>query len=209
MARQHQRLRAPYEPLCGVECVLKFNMGSGQNHRPGYVNVDLSAASNPDEVFDLEVTPWPWADNCASEVRFIHSLEHMGGDPKVFLAIMQELYRICAPDASVFIHVPHPRHDNFINDPTHVRPITPSLLGLFDREANEAWRVAGAANTPLALYTGVDFKVTGREALLAEPYRSQLMREEISQEAIAEAIRSRNNVIEEWRITLLVRKPAS
>ena len=139
--------------------MLKFNMGSGQNRRPGYVNVDSAAASQPDEVFDLEVTPWPWADSCADEVRFIHSLEHMGADPKVFLAIMSEVYRICAPNAQVVIHVPHPRHDNFLDDPTHVRPITPAMMSLFDREANETWRATGAANTPLALYTGVDFKI--------------------------------------------------
>jgi hypothetical protein len=188
--------------------LLKFNMGCGQNPRPGYVNVDAAAACRPDEVVDLEVTPWPWPDGCADEVRFIHSLEHMGQSPGVFLAMMTELYRICAPDASVVIHVPHPRHDNFLNDPTHVRVITPELLGLFDREANEAWRAAGAANTPLALYTGVDFKVATYQTLLAEPFRTQFRNGELGQPEIAEAIRARNNVIEEWRITLLVRKPA-
>jgi hypothetical protein len=189
--------------------LLKFNMGCGQNPRPGYVNVDSAAASQPDEVVDLEVTPWPWADNCAEEVRFIHSLEHMGGTPKVFLAIMTELYRICAPGASVVIHVPHPRHDDFLNDPTHVRPITPHLLALFDLEMNEASRKAGAANTPLALYTGVDFKIDSFQTVLAEPYASQNQRGEITLPELEEAVRSHNNVISEWRITLLVRKPAA
>jgi hypothetical protein len=188
--------------------VLKFNMGSGQNPQPGYVNVDSAAASHPDEVVDLEVTPWPWPDNCADEVRFNHSLEHMGADPKVFLAIMSELYRICAPGAAVIINVPHPRHDNFINDPTHVRVITPTLLGLFDRQANEAWRETGAANTPLALYTGVDFKVASHGALLDEPYRSQFIEGKLKGEEIDEMVRARNNVIAEWRITLEVRKPS-
>jgi hypothetical protein len=187
--------------------VLKFNMGSGQNPRAGYLNVDASAACNPDEVVDLEQTPWPWPDDCADEVVFIHSLEHMGGDPKVFLAMMAELYRICADGAAVLIHAPHPRHDNFINDPTHVRAITPEVLMLFDRELNEAWRQAGAANTPLALYAGVDFKLETRQGLLAEPYRSQLANRQITEAMVGEALRDRNNVVEEWRLTLRVRKP--
>jgi SAM-dependent methyltransferase len=186
--------------------VLKFNMGCGLNHRPGYVNVDASAECRPDEVVDLEATPWPWADNCADEVRFIHALEHMGGESRVFLGLMRELYRICAPGAAVVIHVPHPRHDNFLNDPTHVRPITPQILNLFDREANEDWRRLGAANTPLALYTGVDFKVAEVQTVLAEPYMTQLREQRITPAEIEEAVRARNNVIEEWRLTLLVRK---
>ncbi len=181
-------------------------MGSGQNPRPGYVNVDASPACRPDEVWDLEQTPWPWPDNCAEEVLFIHSLEHMGGDPKVFLAIMRELYRICAPNASVMIHVPHPRHDNFINDPTHVRAISPPMLTLFDREANEEWREKGAANSPLALYNGVDFKVAAYRGVLAEPYRTQVEAGELTEAAIEEIVRSRNNVLTEWRMQLLVRK---
>jgi hypothetical protein len=187
--------------------VLKFNMGCGRNHRSGYINVDSAAASQPDEVVDLEVTPWPWADNCADEVSFIHSLEHLGGDPKVFLAIMSELYRICAPGAHVTIHVPHPRHDFFLNDPTHVRPVTGQMLNLFDREANERWRVAGLSNTPLAVYTGVDFKVIDQRRMAAEPYASQMRSGQLSVEAFDEFARSRNNVIEELQITLLVRKP--
>ena len=186
--------------------MLKFNMGSGQNRRPGFVNVDQSPASQPDEVYDLDRTPWPWPDNCADEVWFIHSLEHMGGDLKTFLAIMTELYRICAPGAQVVIHVPDPRHINFMSDPTHVRPITPPILGLFDREQNEAWRQAGAANTTLALYTGTDFRITEHQALLAEPYRSKLNDGTISAADVENAYASLNNVIEEWRITLTVRK---
>jgi hypothetical protein len=107
----------------------------------------------------------------------------------------------------VLIHVPHPRHDSFLNDPTHVRPITPHVLELFDREANELWRTAGAANTPLALYTGVDFKIASIVTVLAEPFATQHRNGELTPQEVDEAARWRNNVIEEFRITLLVRKP--
>lgn len=185
---------------------MRFNMGCGHNRQPGFVNVDAFAECQPDQVWDLEQTPWPWPDACAEEVRFIHSLEHMGGDPKVFLAMMKELYRIAAPGCVVEIHVPHPRHDDFVNDPTHVRAITPNVLSLFDRELNDMWKATGAANSPLAHYTGVDFKITEVRTVLAEPYRSALEKGEMGEAEARAAIRERNNVVSEFRIKLLARK---
>ena len=185
---------------------MKFNMGCGQNPRDGYVNVDASPAASADEVWDLEVTPWPWADNCAEEILFLHSLEHMGGDPKVFLAIMTELYRVMQPGAVAVIHVPHPRHDHFIGDPTHVRPITPPTLRLFDRELNELWRSRGNANTPFAFYLGVDFKVVDEKAVLDGDIRARLDRGELTWDQVHEMIRHQYNVISELRMVMEVRK---
>jgi hypothetical protein len=185
---------------------MKFNMGCGTNRREGYVNVDSSPACEPDQVWDLEQTPWPWADSCAEEVVFVHSLEHMGGDSKTFLALMTELYRICAPGAQVTIHVPHPRHDNFLNDPTHVRAITPAMLSLFDRQKNDEWRAMGAANTPLALYTGVDFRVDTVQTVLDEPYATRLKDGLITKEAVSELLHTVNNVATEFRIRLTAHK---
>ncbi|WP_334164902.1 class I SAM-dependent methyltransferase [Phenylobacterium sp.] len=186
---------------------MKFNMGCGQNKQPGYVNVDAAAASEPDEVVDLEVTPWPWPDGCAEEIVFNHALEHMGGDPKVFLAIMREIYRIAAPGGLVRIHVPHPRHDNFINDPTHVRPITPQMLELFDRPQNERWRQGGVANTPLALYLDVDFELVRRDVMLEEPYRSRLKSGALTVDEAQELLKTRNNIAAEFRIEMVAHKP--
>lgn len=188
---------------------MKFNMGCGHNRRDGYVNVDASPACSPDEVWDLEQTPWPWPDGCAEEVLFIHSLEHMGGAPATFLRIMQELYRIAAPGCTVVIHVPHPRHDNFLNDPTHVRAVTPAMMMLFDRQKNDEWKAQGAVNSPLAHYTGVDFHMTRMRIMPEEPYATQLKEGRMQGEAFGEALRTLNNVAVEYQISLMARKPAA
>ena len=185
---------------------MKFNMGCGLRKVAGFVNVDSAPESAADEVWDLEQTPWPWPSDCADEIRFIHSLEHMGGEAKVFLAIMQETYRISQPGCRIHIHVPHPRHDDFIGDPTHVRPIIPQMLTLFDRELNEKWRDMGAANTPLALYTGVDFHMLESRTILAEPYSGQFERGELTGEEAQRLVRNNNNVATEFRIVLEARK---
>jgi hypothetical protein len=185
---------------------VKFNMGCGRNKLPGYVNVDASAASEPDMVFDLEQMPWPWQNSSAEHVVFNHSLEHMGRDPAVFLGMMQQLYRICSDGAKVLIHVPHPRHDNYMNDPTHVRPITPGVMSLFDRELNDNWAKMGASNTPLALYTGVDFKIVKVEFVPDDHYRLMLEENRVSSAELQRMSRELNNVVVEIQLELLVIK---
>ncbi len=181
-------------------------MGCGHNKIDGYVNVDLSPACNPDVVWDLEVFPWPWDDDSIDAVRFYHSLEHMGESARAFLGIMKELYRVCRDAAEIEINVPHPRHDCFISDPTHVRIITPGVLSAFDREWNDKCKFIGAANTPLAHYLNVDFKVVSWDAALAEPYISQAKRGELTNETIEIIGRELNNIFEEYRITMMARK---
>lgn len=187
-----------------LEQKLKLNLGCGNRKFAGFVNVDKYGT--PDQVVDLEVFPWPWADSCVDEVVLIHVLEHLGGDSETFRGIIQELYRVCAPGARVTIVVPHPRHDNFLGDPTHVRPITMQLMTLFDRESCEAWQAKGFANTPLALYWGVDFKIVGHKEIPDEPYNTLLAEKAMSFEDLNVLARERNNVIAEIHLVLEARK---
>ncbi len=53
------------------------------------------------------------------------------------------MYRVCRDGAVISISVPHPRHDDFINDPTHVRVVTPELLNLFNKKLNKQWAEGG------------------------------------------------------------------
>lgn len=188
---------------------MRLNMGSGLNKRAGYVNVDASPASNPDQLWDLENTPWPWPTSSAEEVLFNHSLEHMGADTKTFLAIMTELYRICAPGAAVLINVPHPRHDHFLGDPTHVRAILPETLKLFDRARNDAWIAAGNANTPLAIYTGVDFEFVSMKIILEQDIFEQLQSGKISQAEVGRMVARDNNVAKEFQFVIRARKAST
>lgn len=137
----------------------KLNLGSGDKRIDGFVSVDYSAECQPDVVADLETTPWPFDSDSTCHIVMNHVLEHIGQTPRAFLLIMQELYRICADGAIIEVTVPHHAHENFYSDPTHVRPITPMTMALFDRDENLRWRAAKAANSPLALQCGVNFKL--------------------------------------------------
>src|SRR5258708_21691578 len=112
---------------------LKLNLGCGFDKRAGYLNVDSAPECQPDLVVDLETFPWPWRDNSVSEIQLIHTLEHLGREPETYLRIWQEIWRVTEGGARIHITVPHPRHDNFMHDPTHVRAVTPEGVALFDR----------------------------------------------------------------------------
>lgn len=187
---------------------LKLNIGCGYNKQPGFLNVDKFAACGPDRVCDVENLPWIWPDDSVDEVLFNHSLEHIGEDAETFLGVMKELYRVCRNGAEIQINVPHPRNDDFLNDPTHVRVITPTVLSLFDKELNDRWKATGAQNTPMAHYLGVDFKIVHAEQFLDEPYDSLLGRGAIKESDLPILIRERNNVVREIRIRLRVIKDA-
>tara|TARA_Y100001968_G_C19373783_1_gene726483 strand:+ start:287 stop:847 length:561 start_codon:yes stop_codon:yes gene_type:complete len=136
---------------------LKLNLGCGEKRLPNYINVDKFGS--PDVKHDLELFPWPWETNSVSEIALIHVLEHLGKDVETYFGIFKEMYRICKNKAKIQIIVPHFRHENFYDDPTHVRVITPLGLQLFSKKANKMWKDQGASNSPIGLYLDIDFEL--------------------------------------------------
>lgn len=183
---------------------MKLNLGCGPNKLPGYVNVDKYG--EPDLRHDLEQFPWPWPSDSVDEVLASHVLEHLGQTPEAFIGVMKELYRVCRHGAEVRIAVPHPRHDDFLGDPTHMRAITPMTLALFSRRQNLEWAAKQGSNTTLALFHSVDFETRKVARVLEEPYQSELKAGRISPEEIDQLARERNNVVRELRFVLEVIK---
>jgi hypothetical protein len=125
--------------------------GCGGKIYDGWVNVDKYDHYPIDILHDLETFPYPFDDDSCNEILLSHVLEHLGRDTEVFNNIVKELFRVCCHDALIHIIVPHPRHDNFLSDPTHVRPINEHVIALYDNKRNLEWEAIGAANTPLGL----------------------------------------------------------
>ena len=181
---------------------LRLNLGCGFDKKTGWINVDKSPLSKPDQLVDLEQIPWPWDDSSASEIQLRHVLEHLGETTDVYLAIIGEMWRICRHGALVRIIVPHPRHDHYLNDPTHVRPITVQGLEMFSQKRNQEWIDKGIANTPLGLQIGVDFEIVSFDVVPDEPWRGQIKRGDIQSDQLQEAMRIYANVIMETTIVM-------
>jgi hypothetical protein len=188
--------------------LMNLNLGCGSKKLPGWVNVDKISACEPDQVVNLEQFPWPWPDNSVDEVLLSHVLEHLGAATDVYLNVIKELYRVCRDDAKITIVVPHPRHDHFLGDPTHVRPIIPDSLAMFSQAANREWIARGAANTPLGIYLNVDFAMQSVSFVFDEPWQTRWMRKEISKADLGYAMKTHNNVAMEIEMVLRAVKPA-
>ena len=183
---------------------MKLNLGCGSKIINGHVNVDKYNLYNVDLVHDLECFPYPFDDDVVDEILLAHVLEHLGQDPNIFNKIIKELYRICKKGATINIVVPHPRSDDFLADPTHVRPITAFGLSLYDKALNEQWREEGAANSPLALIHDVNFKIEMINYSLADKFSLLLKQGKVDQETIQYYSEHYYNVVKQieikWRV---------
>lgn len=100
---------------------MKLNVGCGKRHLQGFVNIDISTLVGADVVLDIE-KEWPFEDNSVQEIQCYHVLEHC----KEYLKVLEEMYRVCEPNALIKIGVPYissslynavnPYHHNHFNE---------------------------------------------------------------------------------------------
>ena len=106
----------------------RLNLGCGNEVLDGFVNVDIHGRPGIDVVHDLTKFPWPLPDNHFDEVRFQNVLEHL---PDTIRTI-EEMWRVCAPNAAVDIRVPYWNSRWAWMDPQHVRPFHECTFDFFD-----------------------------------------------------------------------------
>ena len=104
------------------------------------------------------------------------------------------------------INVPHPRHDDFLGDPTHVRVINPEVLSLLSKKNNLHWKKVNASNSPLAIYLNVDFEVVNTIQILDPYYSERMNKNELPKDVLSRLIQEKNNVIKEYNFVLRVVK---
>jgi len=181
-------------------CLSRLNLGAGSDIRDGWINVDLHGDAECKH--DLNQTPWPWANDSVGCAVMCHVLEHLPNT----IGVMKELHRVCASGAEVHVRVPHPRHDDYLSDPTHVRPITIGLLHLFSKKKNLEWKKMQASNTPLALIHDVDFEIVREQYRAEKSWMDKVSAGQITEEQLREAILLYNNVIREIDVVMKVIK---
>lgn len=149
---------------------------------------------------DLNKKPWPWKDNTVTEVLLHNVLEHLPDT----ISVMKELYRVCSNGALVHIAVPHPRHDDFISDPTHCSPITQRTMALFSKKQCEATK--NDANNPLALVHKVDFEMVQDVFVVEKRWMERVESGQITEADLRDAVLTCNNVVKQIEMTLKVIK---
>lgn len=115
---------------------MKLDLACGQHKKDGFFGVDKVDMPGVDRVHDLLTWPWPFSDNTASEVWCSHYFEHVPG--RFRAAFMDELWRICRPDAKVTITCPYWTSKRSIQDFTHEwPPICEDSFLYFNRQVRE------------------------------------------------------------------------
>lgn len=181
--------------------MIKINIGSGYTYFDSFIRIDSDPKCKPDYILDLEQEKLPFNDNSVEEVVAHHILEHLGNG---FFHVMLELYRVCKHGAIIDIKVPHPRHDTFLIDPTHKRPIYPLTMEMFSKKINEQWIAECRGDSCLALQYDVDFELITYDFVL-DPYYIPIF-QKISEQECEFIARSQNNVIMEITMKLMVIK---
>jgi len=183
---------------------MKINIGSGSKRYDGVINIDSDTGSNPDYVIDIEKELLPFKDNTVNYVIAHHVLEHLGDG---FLHCLKELYRVCDHNAIIDIRVPHPRHDTFLIDPTHKRPIYPHTLDMFSKSRNKRDLDNNGCETPLGFINDIDLVVVEHSFILDQYWQSKF--QQMTEEECEHIARSMNNVISEICIKMKVVKNES
>lgn len=104
-----------------------LHMCCGKDKYPGSLGVDNNPQALVDVVHDLNVFPYPFADNEFETVICLNAIEHLSDVVKV----MSEIHRICLNGARVFITTPHFSDAGSYTDPTHIHHLSARSFDYF------------------------------------------------------------------------------
>lgn len=105
---------------------LVIDIGCGAHKQPGTIGIDYRRLAGVSVVCDFE-RGLPFGDGSIAGAYSIHSIEHM----RDLITFMEELYRVCAPGAKVYVKTPYYASRKAFVDPTHVRFMTEESFGYF------------------------------------------------------------------------------
>jgi ubiquinone/menaquinone biosynthesis C-methylase UbiE len=110
----------------------KLNLGSGENVREGYDNLDIIKGYGANIIWDCNKYPYPIKDNTYDYILASHVFEHLNEPERAF----NELCRIAKPNAIIDIYVPHFNCEGAFSEPTHIRFFTEKTFQLLCKPDN-------------------------------------------------------------------------
>jgi hypothetical protein len=184
----------------------KLNMGCGFAKLNDHWNVDVSPRCNPDEVVDLENTPYPWEDNFFEKITANNILEHLGETPRKFTAILKEMYRISSDQSEWSIVVPHHRCDLFYDDYTHIRTLTHKTFRMFDQKVNFE-TIGKLSDGTFGIFNDMDLELLDYNFNVINYWQNLVNEGMLGSKQFEINLNTMSNVVEGTNIFLKVHKP--
>jgi hypothetical protein len=133
-----------------------------------------------------------------------HVFEHIDDG---FFNLLKEIYRVSQHEAVIDVHVPHPRHDYFLGDLSHVRMITLENMRPLSKKFCDTQRYINSSWSGFANVLDVDFEIFEHEYLLDETFKQVIAGIE-DENQVNWMARAMNNAITEIHFKMMVIKNA-
>ncbi len=111
--------------------MMAADLGCGVNKTRDTVGIDRFPLEGVDVVVDLNKFPYPFADNSFDVFYLNDIIEHLPDT----IGVMEELYRLCKPNAHIYIRVINWNSKLNAEDPTHVKAFTEHTFDFFGKYA--------------------------------------------------------------------------
>jgi len=140
-----------------------LDMGCGGNKiAPHWLGMDKRRLPGVDLVHDLEVFPYPLADESVLTTFCSHVMEHI--KPWLTIDVMNEVWRITKPGGKFVINVPYANSPGYWQDPTHCNEFIAETFIYFDPYPmmlgwNEEKQIQGEPNVWFATYLPKPWKI--------------------------------------------------
>lgn len=114
-------------------------LGCGKNKQPEFVGVDSRSLPGVDIVHNLEVFPWPFADESCHTLVAKHVIEHI--KPWLMIDFMNEAWRVLKVDGQFAFSLPYGWSRGFLQDPTHCNACNEDTWRYFDPDYPELYLI--------------------------------------------------------------------
>lgn len=165
-----------------------LDLGCGWAKAENAVGVDRAPLSTVDVVCDLADFPYPFVKNSFDKIILNDVIEHLPDTIKA----MEEIYRICAPNAQVIIRVINWNSEYNAMDPTHVRKFHEKTFHFFGTFKDRAY------------YSNARFEVVKVHKIYSEKAKKLFFNNKVLLEKASYYL---NNVLEDLHFELKAIKP--
>jgi SAM-dependent methyltransferase len=114
--------------------IVKLDIGCGRSPQEGFIGLEVQERFKDPRIIhhDLETYPWPLPDDSITLAMASHVVEHIDRHKFGMIKFFNEVWRVMKPGGEFMVSGPYGTNAGYLQDPTHVSPITENTFKYFD-----------------------------------------------------------------------------